>query len=142
MSVARITPNFTWAEAECHDGAEVPLELQPNVRRVANLLEKIRARHGGPLIAVSWYRTPWYNKQIGGAPASRHMVGDAVDFRPTDLDDLPRLRAQVEDMIRDGEVTELGGLGVYRSWLHVDTRPRKADGSIARWFGKGVGSET
>lgn len=142
MSVSRITEHFTWAEAECHDGTEVPLELQPNARRLAGTLEKIRAKHGGPLHIVSWYRTPWHNSRIGGASQSRHMTADGADVRPTDMDDLPRLRAEIEGMLRDGELPEVGGFGVYRGWVHVDTRPKPADGHVARWHGRGVGSET
>lgn len=144
MSVSNISDHFTWAEAACHSGAEVPLEYQPNARRLAiNVLEPLRARFGGPIIPVSWYRTPYYNKAIGGAEKSQHMFALAADIRPADLADLARLRAMVETMIHQGELPALGGFGVYTGWLHLDARQRPADnpGHIARWFGKGVGSE-
>lgn len=145
MSVSNISPNFTWAEAACHSGAEVPLELQPNARKLAvNVLEIVRARFGGALIPISWYRTPCYNKAIGGAEKSQHMLALAADIRPSDLGELGRLRAVVETLITEGMLPTLGGLGVYTGWLHLDARLRPGDapGHIARWTGKGVGSET
>lgn len=144
MSTSHITQNFTWAEAACHDGAEVPIELQPHARRLAvNVLELVRARFGGPLTPVSWYRTPYYNQRIGGAEHSRHLQADGADVRPADMAELPRLRAVIETMIHQGELPALGGFGVYPGWLHLDARPRPVDnpGHIARWWGKGVGSE-
>jgi hypothetical protein len=144
MSTSHITDHFTWAEAACHDGTEVPLELQPNARRLAReVLEGLRARFGGSLIPISWYRSPWHNKAVSGAEFSRHLTAEAADVRPADLTELPRLRAVVETMIHQGELPALGGLGVYPGWLHLDCRPRPpaTPGHIARWFGRGVGSE-
>ena len=144
MSTSHISPHFTWAEAACHDGADVPLELQPNARRLAvNVLELVRSRFGAAIIPVSWYRSPWHNKAVGGAEQSRHLQADAADVRPADLSELPRLRAVIETMIHQGELPALGGFGVYPGWVHLDARPRPADdpGHIARWFGRGFGSE-
>lgn len=143
MSIANITPHFTWSEARCHErGSVIPLEAQPHIRRVAAMLERIRARFGGPLVPVSWYRTPSWNVLVGGAVHSRHMVGDAVDMRPADITDLVGLRSIIESMLRDGELPDLGGLGWYPGcWIHVDCRPRPDTGHVAYWTGDGVGSE-
>lgn len=142
MSVSHITDNFTWAEAECHDGTEVPIHLQPNARRLAeHVLEPIRYDFGGPLIPLSWYRTPEYNRAIGGAPKSFHCYALAADIRPADLIELPRLMFIVERMINEGRLPLLGGLGKYRGWIHIDARVKPSNGHIARWLGKGVGSE-
>lgn len=143
MSLLYISPHFTWAEAMCHDGAEVPLELQANARHLAqHVLEPIREEYGGAIVVISWYRTPEYNTRIHGAPNSRHPRGDAADIRTVELGALPRLRTCIEEMITRGKLPALGGFGIYpNQWLHVDARPRPADGHIARWHGRGVGSE-
>lgn len=147
MSVAYISENWTWAEFACHDGEEVPLELQPNVRRLCtSVLEPIRFHWAGPLIVVSGYRSPTYNQALrlagGGAAAhSRHMTGEAADIRPAAFEALPRLKSLIEDMIRNGELPALGGYGTYPGWVHVDVRQRPEDNHIARWEGKGVGAE-
>jgi hypothetical protein len=141
MGVGLITPHFSWVEARCHDGTPVPMELQGNAWRVALMAERIRAQFSGAVIPVSWYRTPEYNARIGGAPHSRHCQADAIDGRPAHLAALPGLVRCIEDMLRDLALPELGGLGVYPGWVHIDCRPRPADGHVARWQGAGVGAE-
>lgn len=140
MTLDHITAHFTWEEAACHDGTPVPSELRPNAVRLANTLERIRAFMGYPLVCVSWYRTPVYNERVGGAKASQHMMAWAADIRPPNLRDLDLLQWAVDKLLSRGELTELGGLGVYPAWLHVDLRPRTGT-HIARWQGAGVGSE-
>lgn len=142
LGLVYITPHFTWAEAECHDGTEVPTEFQPNARYLAqNVLEPIREAFGEPLIPISWYRTKWYNKSVGGAEHSTHLVALGADISPVSKLALPRLRTCIEEMLAQNRLPLLGGLGVYRGWLHVDARSRKPNGDIARWCGRGVGSE-
>jgi lysozyme len=126
----------------CHDETEVPIQYQPNARLLAeHVLERIRQHFGGPLVPLSWYRTPEYNASIGGAKHSQHILALAADIRPVEMPALGRLVSTVETMIANGQLPRLGGFGVYRGWIHVDARVKPADGHIARWFGKGVGSE-
>jgi uncharacterized protein YcbK (DUF882 family) len=143
VSITQITEHFAWSEAACHSGADVPLECQPVARRLAEtVLEPLRAQLGGALVPISWYRTPWYNASVGGAPKSQHMTGGAADIRPADIADLPRLKQYVEEMLAAGELPALGGWGWYAGrWIHVDIRQRPADGHVAHWLGRGVGSE-
>ena len=143
MSITRITDHFSLAEAACHSGAPLPYELLPDARYLASaVLEPLRARWGGPIVIISWYRDPAYNARIGGAEHSQHMEGRAVDCRPAELDALPRFRAVIEDMIHESKMGALGGMGWYPGrWVHLDTGPRHSDGGIRRWDGKGVGSE-
>lgn len=137
-----VSPHFSWAETICHSGAHVPPEHRDRATHLAeDVLEPVRLWWGWPLLVISWYRDPEYNQRIHGAPKSRHMFADAVDLTPIQRRDIPKLRALIEDKIAEGELPDLGGLGVYESWIHLDARPRPADGHIARWFGKGVGSE-
>lgn len=142
MSIAYVSDHFAWAEAACHDGTEVPIELQPNARRLANLvLEPIREKIGGPIVVISWYRTREYNVRIGGAEKSQHLWALAADIRPADISDLPLLKGVIEKMLVDGELPGLGGFGVYTAWLHVDARVKNPPDHVARWYGRGVGSE-
>jgi uncharacterized protein YcbK (DUF882 family) len=141
VSIGYITPHFSWAESACHDGTPIPTGLQPNARRLAEMAERIRTRFGHAIIPVSWYRTPAWNLRVGGAVGSRHMAGDALDGRPSDISNLLALLHCVEGMLRAGELPELGGLGTYPGWVHIDCRPKPASGHVARWSGSGVGSE-
>lgn len=73
--------NFTWAEAT-HGGSRMPPD-QATVDamiRIAKLAQQARDKIGRPFKVTSWYRPPEINRLVGGASASRHMVGDAIDF--------------------------------------------------------------
>lgn len=142
MSLTFITDNFSWQEFACHDGTDVPADLQPNTRRLCEaVLEPLRAKWGAPIIIVSGYRTETYNAGVGGAMFSQHVEGAAADIRPVSLRDLPRLRAMVEQMLAAGELPAVGGYGHYPSWLHLDVRDRGPDNHLAQWSGNKVGSE-
>jgi hypothetical protein len=142
MSVSHASDNFAWQEFACHDGTEVPLEAQPNVRRLClTVLEPIREKWRGPIIVVSGWRSRAWNDRVGGAHMSRHCTGEAADIRPVSMSQVDPLRGLIEDMIRRGELPGIGGVGAYRGWVHVDCRPKPKGGHIARWMGRGVGSE-
>jgi len=44
-------------------------------------LEAMRVEAGFPFIVNSAFRSPDYNRQIGGSPNSQHLYGNAVDLR-------------------------------------------------------------
>jgi uncharacterized protein YcbK (DUF882 family) len=46
----------------------------------ALVLEPVRAKFGGPIIITSGYRSPEYNKAVGGVPTSQHVKAEACDF--------------------------------------------------------------
>lgn len=137
-----ISQHFSWSEANCHDGQEVPPEHRDRVIHLAeDVLEPIRARWREPIFVVSWWRSERHNKAVGGAPHSRHVQGDAADITPINRARNAEFARMIEEMLRDEELPDLGGLGVYPGWTHVDARPRPVNGHVARWYGKGFGSE-
>lgn len=79
-------------------------------------LERLRAIAGGrPLVILSGVRCALHNAAVGGAPRSRHLVGDAAD--------IPIGYATVDQAERAG----FTGIGSRGKWaVHVDTRPRRA----------------
>ncbi|MEC4984080.1 MAG: D-Ala-D-Ala carboxypeptidase family metallohydrolase [Oscillatoria sp. PMC 1068.18] len=72
---------FTWAEATA-GGVFLPGDLATveAIVRIATLAQRVRDRLGFPLTIASWYRPPDVNQALGGAKASRHLVGDGIDF--------------------------------------------------------------
>lgn len=141
MRTGYITPHFPWPELRCHDGTDVPPELEASARKLCALLEGLRTMWGGALVVVSGYRTPLYNVRIGGAPNSQHVLGAAADIRPLSTEDVPRLSNLVRTNVGHTALDTLGGWGSYPGWIHVDVRPRPASGHVAYWTGTGVGSE-
>lgn len=155
-----VSRHFTDEEVACHDGTPYPTEWLPNRGRALFIhMDAIRDEQGGPVDAVSVYRTPTYNQRVGGVDHSQHPEGRAADLRPVVMIDGHRVRWEhvseadkvrivyefhemVLRMIREGKLPLVGGVGYYPGrWVHVDIRPRPADGHLAKWVGTGVGSE-
>lgn len=122
----KLTANFNIAEFACHDGTPVPDSLECNVIVLAHNLQILRDYLGEPVRLNSGYRTPAYNKKIGGAPKSQHIQAKAADI--TVKSKTPKqLAAIIEKLISQGEMKQ-GGIGIYPGWVHYDIR-----GTKARW---------
>lgn len=137
---------FTWSEVESGDGKMPPTKVHR--RRVVvqakllNQLRKVIAKHyrvsfaDVSINANSWYRSPEYNAQIGGARFSQHVEARATDIvvivNGTRLH--PRKVAELAEAV---PAFKNGGIGWYDAehgnFTHVDHRP---DGP-ARWVNRG-----
>lgn len=148
---------FTLEEFRCKSGANYPIEFVQMGRwaRLQSSLDRIRDAWGSALTVISGYREPAYNEQLraasiarliasgrtpeqaeketGVAKDSQHMRGIAADIRPSEGSRSPQLHAMIMAMVNDGKLPLIGGVGKYPTWVHVDTRPRNADNSIATW---------
>lgn len=58
-----------------------PRELWPNIALTAVILDKVRAEFRRPITITSAYRSPTYNRRIGGSRRSQHMAFTACDFK-------------------------------------------------------------
>jgi uncharacterized protein YcbK (DUF882 family) len=110
--------HFKLEEFACNDGTPVPEEFYSNVQELMNNLEVIREHFGNFAIKInSGYRTPAYNKSVGGAAKSQHLTASAADFR---MNITPRIvQDAVEQLQKDGKIKE-GGLGRYPTFTHYD----------------------
>lgn len=119
-----LTENFNLEEFACKDGTPVPAELLPNVKGLAEQLQILRNALDESIHINSGYRTPSYNKKVGGKPASQHLQARAADI--TVKSKTPKqLAAFIEKMISEGKL-KIGGIGLYPGFVHVDTRKVKA----------------
>ena len=116
----RLTPHFKLGEFI--NLSKYP-DNKPTMQHVANmtygclmLLEPAR-REVGPIIINSGFRNPRVNTLVGGVRNSQHLLGQAADIRPKDLQQFQRL----VDFFRTCEHTDqlLTGNG----WLHVSWNP-------------------
>lgn len=83
-------------------------------------LETLRRLAGNlPLTVNSGYRCPRHNKAVGGSPNSQHTLGTAADIRPP-------TGITVDDFAKLADEAGFTGIGRYKSFVHVDIRPRKA----------------
>ncbi len=135
-----VTDHFALSEFACKDHLRTryPADrIDTHLRPLCETLEVIRTVCAQPLRIVSGYRTPEHNRFVGGAPDSRHVHGDAGDIIARDLT-AAELHEIIMALYLAKKLPKLGGMGRYKAWVHVDTRPRKASGAITTWSGAGV----
>ena len=118
------TKNFNMSEMEFHD--KVPENLLDNAKEVLTNIQILRDALGAPMTIMSGYRSPERNAAVGGAKKSQHMEGNAVDLQCKTKTPL-EMYLIVEKLIKEGKMKQ-GGLGIYDSWIHYDTR-----GTRSRW---------
>jgi len=109
--------NFSPAEIACRGTGQ--LKLHPEA---LDKLQSLRDRLGKPLIIRSAYRSPGHNRNVGGAPRSKHMDGTAFDIAMSNHDP-----AAFEAAAR--EVGFLG-FGAYprSGFMHIDLGPARSWG--------------
>ena len=90
-------------------------------------LQQLREATGGALYINSGYRSPKYNKSVGGANYSRHMFGDAADMRSGAVS-LNSLKSRCQAMGADY-------IGMYTNHIHCDWRHAPVE---ERFFGPAV----
>lgn len=87
----------------------------------------IRATYKQPVTITSTYRSPEYNKLIGGSEQSQHIKGKAIDFK------LKSIESLIRDIENKGEVFTylrnigINGFGLYDNFIHLDTRDQESD---------------
>ena len=122
----RLTENFNLREFRSKDGAETPEEFIPNIAKLAENLQVIRDEIKCPLHINSAYRSPSHNKSIGGVKNSQHLLGKAADL--TSRNHSPKeLYCIISNLIDTGKVS-IKGMGLYKSFVHVDIRADYARG--------------
>lgn len=124
---------FTWYWDSKRGGIKntvPPQELWGNIIPTLHVLQFLRSKLKEPIFMHSTYRSPEYNKAIDGATMSQHTVFKAIDFTVRNYS--PKqihatlVRAREQGLFR-------GGLGLYQTFVHIDTRGKNAD-----WTGSGV----
>ena len=121
----KITKNFSLKEFECKCGCEMPEFVKKNVIKLAENLQVIRDAVGR-LDLTNAYRCKPHNLDVGGSTNSQHLKGKAADIKSKELsvDELSKI---IESLIKSEEIDQ-GGLGLYNTFTHYDTR-----GTRARW---------
>ena len=93
---------------------------QNHDQHLVALLELIRLKFNSPVIVTSGYRCEVHNKNVGGAPKSKHIEGIAADIK---VKGVPP--SKVFEFL-DDTFPNSYGIGLYSGWVHIDTRPTKA----------------
>ena len=116
----KLSEHFTVKNMASKDGADkVLIDLD-----LITYLERIRTHFNKPITITSGYRSPSHNKKVGGVTGSYHTKGMAADIIISGV--APKKVAQYAESLN------MGGIGLYSGFTHVDTRSGKS-----RWNGSG-----
>lgn len=107
-------PNFSPKELACKGSSA--LLVDPTA---LDRLQALRTRLGKPMIVNSAYRSPAYNKEVGGAQNSMHLYGKAFDISMAGHDPVEFAKAAKE--------CGFTGFGHYRrqGFMHIDVGPAR-----------------
>lgn len=127
----KLSKDFYLAEYACRCGCgwEKRPEVLAELKKTALMDQKIRDHFNRPTHITSGARCPKYNRKVGGARSSQHVLGTASD--------------KVVEGVHPTEVAffaetlpEVGGLHAYltKGFCHSDRRPR-VNGHVVKWEG-------
>ena len=130
----KLTENFDSDEFNCNCAESIPTEYKPNIQVLANNLQVLRdyinqdSKKPKAIHINSAWRSKEHNSEIGGKPHSFHLYGMASDIVVKGIN--PKKLAEIiEELISQGKMKQ-GGIGIYKTFVHYDTR-----GTKARWNG-------
>lgn len=122
----RLSKHFVIEEFDCTDGTRVsPRDYKGLEYLCRQFLEPMRRKYG-PCSVHSGYRTNRYNASIGGASRSYHVYSQhdgndqAVDV--SFARGHSALWHAAANSIRAKKRRGRGGLGLYRTFVHIDIR--------------------
>ena len=144
---------FTWfTQKELENGQTIPFDLYPNIIPTAMVLDILRTKIEEPIYINSTYRDPDYNKSVGGAKSSLHLLFNAIDFSvkrdsvASKMKAISSIYGTLKDFDAKGYVypgfgfqKSVMGLGLYirgsGSFIHLDTRGLLGKRAPSRWLG-------
>lgn len=100
-----------------------PRELWLNIKAAAHAADEARHRLGSGITIASAYRSPAYNKAIGGASSSMHMQFRALDLVPVN-GNVALLHKILRDLRAEG-YQGAQGIGRYPTFCHTDNGPTR-----------------
>lgn len=119
-----LSAHFTLEEATFSETAiRLGINNQPNAQQLANMvsaaaqLEAVRAI-SGPLRVNSWLRLPDVNVAVGGARASSHMDGWAIDCSSS-----AHTPYELCQMVKKAGIKFDQMIHEYGRWMHISFAP-------------------
>jgi uncharacterized protein YcbK (DUF882 family) len=110
-----LTRDFTCREFMCHCCGACRMQAQ-----FMYALQTLRDLAGEPIHVISGYRCRRHNINIGGAEFSYHMKGMAADIIIA-----KHSISETVSLAHKVDAFKHGGIGQYRSWVHVDIGPAR-----------------
>lgn len=137
----RLSPHFDLSEYTASETAArrgidntPPDEIIPNLRKMAEVMEKIRDLLGAAIIVTSGYRCLELNTAIGSKPTSAHVLGLATDFIAPSYGSPLEICRAIEPHVQAMGIDQL----IFEhSWTHVGLRPGSPRGQLLTLHGGG-----
>jgi hypothetical protein len=107
-----------------------PMPLWGNAIKTLKVAEWLRAQWGESIEVLSGYRDPEYNEAVGGEDKSLHMLFNALDIRMK-----TRTPKEIALRLEKHPDSKKMGLGIYKGFVHMDTRGLLGLTAPARWHG-------
>tara|TARA_R110000803_G_C11975935_1_gene320168 strand:- start:747 stop:1130 length:384 start_codon:yes stop_codon:yes gene_type:complete len=126
--IYELTEHFNSNEFDCRDKTITPMHVRANIQHLATALETIHNFYAKPILVHSGYRSASYNNVVGGSSKSFHLLGKAADISIEGVE--PRALARLLAFCMQMNIIPTGGLGIYKTFVHYDTR-----GYFVTWKG-------
>ena len=111
-----ISRHFSSEEFACKCGCgfdKISMEL-------VQVLEELREIYRQPITINSGCRCEDHNRKVGGEKGSKHILGEAADIVVRGSSP-----AKVNQYL-DRKYPDKYGIGLYKTWVHLDVRKEKA----------------
>lgn len=115
--MSKITQNFSTEEFRCKCGQCEEIEIDPTMVLVWQM---VRDHFDKPVRITSGYRCLNYNRHVGSRDTSMHIKGRAGDGQVEGIS--PKLVYEFVDSVFPNSL----GLGVYDTFVHIDSRIDRA----------------
>jgi hypothetical protein len=126
----KLSPHFSLAELTASNTAArlridntPPADALQRLGQLADMLERIRATLGVPVIITSAYRSPALNRAVGGVTSSDHTQGQAADLVAPAFGSPYDIAKTLSPLVQSLDIGQLILEGVKgKQWVHVSTR--------------------
>lgn len=127
-----LTEHFTFAELTASTTANrLGLNNIPDgaalyqLTKLAEMLERVRAKLGAPVTVTSAYRSPAVNKAVGGRTSSDHCKGMAADIVAPRFGTAHAVAAAIAPHVSELGIGQLiyENVGNGKSWVHLSIDP-------------------
>lgn len=122
----QISKNFNLSEFKCRHCSDIIVN-EKTLKHIKRL-QLFRAWYGRPMVIASGYRCKTHNLAVKGADNSYHMQGVATDFSlPNEFYSFNSKRKEefISNIINQWEKIGGGGVGIYDTFIHLDSRNGK-----------------
>jgi len=115
----KISNNFSYKEVLKNE--QPAMEIILNISHLINsIMQPVRDKFGR-IVITSGYRSPEYNRNVGGVKNSSHIYGNAVDFIVPNVELKEVYKYIVENFEYDKIIYSIN-LDVNAEWIHLASK--------------------